>query len=99
MTTISLTTVSTFDSVGAILVIAMLIGPAATAYLISRSIKQMFLWSMGFGVMASVFGYYVAKFFDTSISGMMATAVGFIFIVVFVIDKFRQKQIKKSIVR
>ncbi|AWE07836.1 iron ABC transporter [Lysinibacillus sp. 2017] len=97
MTTISLTTVSSFDSVGAILVIAMLIGPAATAYLISRSITQMFLWSMSFGVMAAVFGYYVAKYLDTSISGMMATAVGFIFIVVFVIDKFRQKQIKKSI--
>ena len=98
MTTISLTTVSAFDSVGAILVIAMLIGPAATAYLISRSIKQMFCWSISFGVVAALIGYYVAKYFDTSIAGMMATAVGFIFIVVFIVDKIRQKMLKKIIV-
>ena len=97
MTTISLTTVSAFDSVGAILVIAMLIGPAATAYLISRSIKQMFCWSVSFGVLATIIGYYVAKYFDTSIAGMMATAVGFIFIFVFIVDNIRQKMLKKMI--
>lgn len=82
MLMISMTTVSAFDSVGAILVIAMLIGPAATAYLISRSIKQMFIFAMMFGVMATVSGYYVAKWFDTSIAGMMAVMVGVIFIFV-----------------
>ena len=97
MTMISLTTVSAFDSVGAILVIAMLIGPAATAYLISQSIKQMFCWSICFGVIATLIGYYVAKYFDTSIAGMMASAVGFIFILVFIVDSIRQKMFKKVI--
>lgn len=87
MTTISLTTVSAFDSVGAILVVAMLIGPAATAYIIGKSIKQMFIWSITFGVSAAVIGYYSAKWFDTSIAGMMATAVGVIFMLVFTINK------------
>ena len=91
MTTISLTTVSAFDSVGAILVVAMLIGPAATAYLISKSIKQMFIWSMTFGVAAAIIGYYSAKWFDTSIAGMMATAVGAIFVVIFIIDKINER--------
>ncbi len=75
MTTISFTTVAAFDSVGAILVVAMLIGPAATSYLISKTIKQMFLYSMLFGASASVIGYYLAKLWDTSIAGMMETTV------------------------
>lgn len=84
MMMISLTTVSAFDSVGAILVIAMLIGPAATSYLISRSLKQMFAFAISFGVLATIGGYYVAKWLDTSIAGMMAVMVGVIFIVVFI---------------
>ena len=97
MTTISLTTVSAFDSVGAILVIAMLIGPAATAYLISSTIKQMFCWSISFGVLSTLIGYYVAKYFDTSIAGMMATTVGFIFVVTLIVDKIKQRMLKKMV--
>lgn len=97
MTTISLTTVAAFDSVGAILVVAMLIGPAATAYLISKSIKEMFLWSIGFGMASAIIGYYAAKWFDTSIAGMMAAAVGVIFIAVFIVDKLQQRFNKKVI--
>jgi len=99
MTTISLTTVSAFDSVGAILVVAMLIGPAATAYLISKSIKQLFVWSIIFGVSAAIIGYYVAKWFDTSIAGMMATAVGTIFVIVLLIDKLMQWIYKRDVKR
>ncbi|TKI70686.1 metal ABC transporter permease [Lysinibacillus mangiferihumi] len=88
MTSISFTTVAAFDSVGAILVVAMLIGPAATANLISKSIKQMFLFSMLYGGAAAIIGYYLAKFWDTSIAGMMATAVGLLFIMTLCAQKF-----------
>ncbi|MEG0450534.1 MAG: metal ABC transporter permease [Lysinibacillus sp.] len=91
MTSISFTTVAAFDSVGAILVVAMLIGPAATAYLISKTIKQMFIYSMLFGATASIGGYYLAKFWDTSIAGMMATTVGLIFVIIL----FSQKMIDR----
>jgi len=87
MTSISFTTVAAFDSVGAILVVAMLIGPAATSYLISKSIKQMFLYSMAFGAAAAVIGYYLAKFWDTSIAGMMATIVGVLFVMTLISQK------------
>lgn len=97
MTTISLTTVAAFDSVGAILVVAMLIGPAATAYLISKSIKEMFLWSISFGMASAIIGYYAAKWLDTSIAGMMAAAVGVIFIAVFIVDKLQQRFNKKAV--
>ncbi len=97
MMMISLTTVSAFDSVGAILVIAMLIGPAATAYLISRSLKQMFGFAISFGVMAAIGGYYVAKWLDTSIAGMMAVMVGFLFIVVFIGQLVNKKLMKNHL--
>ncbi|MFE3572995.1 metal ABC transporter permease [Lysinibacillus sp. NPDC059133] len=97
MTTISFTTVASFDSVGAILVVAMLIGPAATSYLISKTIKQMFMYSMLFGAAASVIGYYLAKLWDTSIAGMMATTVGLIFIIVLVGQKVVERR-RKSLV-
>lgn len=97
MTSISFTTVAAFDSVGAILVVAMLIGPAATAYLISKTIKQMFIYSMLFGTTASVGGYYLAKYWDTSIAGMMATTVGIIFVFTLVSQKMIDRR-KKSIV-
>ncbi|WP_042473754.1 metal ABC transporter permease [Bacillus ndiopicus] len=97
ITTISLTTVAAFDSVGAILVVAMPIGPAATAYLISKSVKEMFLWSMCFGVASAILGYYVAKWLDTSIAGMMAAAVGVIFLVIFLIDKLQQHLNKRAV--
>ncbi|WP_445477544.1 metal ABC transporter permease [Lysinibacillus irui] len=97
MTSISFTTVAAFDSVGAILVVAMLIGPAATSYLISKTIKQMFIYSMLFGATSSVIGYYLAKFWDTSIAGMMATTVGFVFIVTFVSQKIIDRRKKTAV--
>lgn len=94
MTSISFTTVAAFDSVGAILVVAMLIGPAATAYLISKSIKQMFIYSMMFGSTASIVGYYLAKYWDTSIAGMMATSVGILFIITLSTQKMVERRRK-----
>lgn len=97
MTTISFTTVAAFDSVGAILVVAMLIGPAATAYIISKTIKQMFFWSISFGVASAVIGYYAAKFLNTSIAGMMAATVGLLFIVVIIIKRSLDSSKKKQL--
>lgn len=99
MTSISFTTVAAFDSVGAILVVAMLIGPAATAYLISKTIKQMFIYSVLLGATASIVGYYLAKFWDTSIAGMMAATVGMLFVIILfgqkIIDRKRKMIVSK----
>ncbi|WP_064091388.1 metal ABC transporter permease [Rossellomorea aquimaris] len=83
---VSVTTVSAFDSVGAILVVAMLIAPGATAYLITDRYKVMLLLSGGIGVLDSIIGYYGAKMFDVSISGAMAVAAGLVFLVVWILS-------------
>ncbi len=97
MTSISFTTVAAFDSVGAILVVAMLIGPAATAYLFSKTIKQMFIFSMLFGAGTSIVGYYLAKYWDTSIAGMMAATVGILFVFTLLSQKILERR-KKTLV-
>ncbi|WP_271782047.1 metal ABC transporter permease [Aquimarina algiphila] len=100
MTISSITTVGAFDAVGAILVIALMIAPAATAYLLTNDLKKMLLLSVLFGVSSAIGGYWMAHALDTSISGSMTTVLGlvFLFVYLFAPDKglfsvlYRQKQ-------
>ncbi|NQX92669.1 MAG: metal ABC transporter permease, partial [Flavobacteriales bacterium] len=48
--TVTLTTVVSFESIGAVLVVAFLAIPPATAYLITKSYKSMVFWSLIFSV-------------------------------------------------
>jgi manganese/zinc/iron transport system permease protein len=80
---VSIATVASFDAVGAIMVVAMLITPAASAYLWTDRMSIMLALSGIFGVLAAVIGYYVAVWLDTSISGSMAFATGAIFLASF----------------
>lgn len=56
----SITAVMAFESVGSILVIAMLIVPGATALLICRSVGGVLLASLGFAALASLGGHLLA---------------------------------------
>ncbi|MBI1307251.1 MAG: iron ABC transporter [Bacteroidetes bacterium] len=91
MASVSLTTVVSFESVGAVLVIAFISGPPATAFLITRSFKQMIMYAIGFGISASILGYYTAVWLNGSIAGAMAAVIGLQFALVFSIVKFRQR--------
>lgn len=84
MTMLSLTTVASFDSVGAILVVAMLIVPAATAYLLTDRLIHMLWLSVAIGVLSAFIGYYSASILNVSISGAMATATGILFAIAFI---------------
>lgn len=86
MSMVSLTTVVSFEAVGAILVVAFFIIPAATAYLWTNRLKSMLLLSCVFGVTSSVLGYFLAAQINGSIAGAMATIAGCIFIISFVIN-------------
>ena len=80
MTLVSITTVASFDAVGAIMVVAMLIAPAASAYLWTDKLLVMMCLSAGFGIVSAIMGYYFAVWIDTSISGSMALATGIVFL-------------------
>ncbi len=84
MSLVSITTVASFDAVGAIMVVAMLITPAASAYLWTDKLVVMLILSGSFGVISAIVGYFIAAWIDTSISGSMAFATGLIFLVSFI---------------
>lgn len=82
---VSLTAVSAFDAVGSILVVALMVGPPVTAYLLTDRLVGMIGLSALFGVVNALTGYWGAHWLDVSIAGAMATTTGLVFgIVVFV---------------
>ena len=83
MSVASVTTVGAFDAVGAILVVALTIAPAATAYLLTKDLKKMIFLSVGFGVFSAITGYWLAHGLDASISGSIASILGLLFLLVF----------------
>jgi manganese/zinc/iron transport system permease protein len=90
----AMTLVAAFESVGSILVIAMLIIPPATAYLLTDRLPRMLGLSLLIGVLSSVLGHVsaltlpsliagrvgISDVHDASTAGMMAAAAGFLFV-------------------
>lgn len=76
---VSLTTVISFETVGAILIVALLVVPAATAYLLTHKLINMLLLAVLFGLLSSVFGYFLADWLNGSIAGAMVTVAGVFF--------------------
>lgn len=84
MTLVSVTAVGAFDHVGSVLVVALMIAPPSAAYLLTHRLSTMLWLSALIGVIAALGGYWVARLFDTNISGAMATMSGVIFLLVLV---------------
>jgi manganese/zinc/iron transport system permease protein len=76
MSMVSYTTVSSFEAVGAILVVALLVVPPATAFLWTKKLDQLIKITIGIGIGAAFFGYYLAYYFDSSIAGMVVSVAG-----------------------
>lgn len=85
MSVSSITVVGAFDAVGAILVVALMIAPAAAAYLLTEDLKKMIGLSVFFGVFAAISGYWVANWLDASIAGSIATTLGVIFLLIYLL--------------
>ncbi|HEU4741439.1 MAG TPA: metal ABC transporter permease [Meiothermus sp.] len=79
MSLVSITAVGAFQSVGAILIVAFIIIPPATAYLLTQRLPLMIALAVGIGAVSSVLGYLFAILLDASIAGMMATVAGVLF--------------------
>ena len=80
MAAVSVTAVGAFDSVGAILVVAFLIVPPATAYLLTDKLAHMMLLAVAFGAGSAIAGYYLASLLDVTIAGTMAVVAGLFFV-------------------
>jgi manganese/zinc/iron transport system permease protein len=80
---VSVTTVGAFESVGAILVVAMLIVPGATAYLLTERLERMLALAVAIGALSAVTGYFLAQRLNASIGGAMTTMAGAFFLTAF----------------
>ncbi|MCF7566924.1 metal ABC transporter permease [Sabulilitoribacter arenilitoris] len=83
MSVSSVTTVGAFDAVGAILVVALMIAPAATAYLLTTNLKKMLALAIIFGIFSAISGYWLAHWLDASIAGSITTMLGLLFLAVY----------------
>lgn len=83
---VSVTVVGAFEAVGAILVVAMLVVPPATAYLLTDRLGAMLALAVGFGASATVLGYGAAYLLDCSIAGAMASLAGLQLLTAFLVS-------------
>lgn len=83
MALVSITTVGAFDSVGSILVVALMIAPPAAAFLFTEKLSSMIALGAFFGALSAILGNTVARILDVSISGSIACAAGILFLMAF----------------
>jgi len=76
MALVAVTTVASFEAVGSILVVAMLIVPPATAQLLSDRLGRMVALACLFAVLTAVLGYWFAVRWNVEPAGAMAVVAG-----------------------
>lgn len=82
-TILSACTVASLHTVGAILVIAMVITPGATAYLLSDRFGIILIISVSIGLFSSAIGTYLSYFLDGATGGTIVTLQTILFFLAF----------------
>jgi manganese/zinc/iron transport system permease protein len=85
MTLVSVTAVGAFDAVGSVLVVAFMIVPPTTAYLLTDRLSRMLLGSALIATINAVAGYWLARVLDANIAGSIAAVSGVVFGLVFLL--------------
>ena len=93
MILLTLVSVTAMQSVGTILIVALLITPAATAYLYANSLKTMILLSSGLGALASVLGLFIGYSFNVAAGSSIVLTSALIFLISFFIAP-KQRHLK-----
>lgn len=96
MTLLTLVTVASLQTVGIILVVAMLITPAATAYLLTDRLSTMLFLSAGIGTLASIAGLYFSFTYNLASGATIVLVATFFFLLAFFFSP-RQGLIRKFI--
>lgn len=80
MTGVAATCVASFEAVGSILVVTMLVAPGATAHLLTDRLSRMLWISAIVAATSAILGYILAVYFNTSTAGMISTVALGLFI-------------------
>ena len=106
MSLLSMSIVAGLQSVGVVLLVAMLITPPATAYLLTTSLKKILALSSILGVAASIIGLYMSYHFNFSSGASIVLVAVFFFMLAFVfspkeglLTKFlRRREASKAVI-
>ena len=85
LSVLSLTAVAGLQTVGGILVVAMLVTPGATAYLLTDRFDRMTFLAIASSVLSSVIGVYVSYWSDSSTAGCIVLAQTALFLLAFLL--------------
>ncbi|KMY51757.1 metal ABC transporter permease [Peribacillus loiseleuriae] len=83
MTLLTLVTVASLQTVGVILVVAMLITPAATAYLLTNRLSVMIFMSASFGALSAIFGLFLSLIYNVASGAAIVLVSTFLFALAF----------------
>jgi manganese/iron transport system permease protein len=81
---LSATTVAALQTVGACLVIAMVVTPGATAYLLTDRFQRLLALSVAIGVSTSALGAYISYFLDGATGGVIVVLQTLVFLSAFI---------------
>lgn len=82
-TLLAASTVAAMQTVGAFLVIAMVVTPGATAYLLTDRFQRLILLALGIGAGTSFIGAYASYFLDGATGGIIVVLQTVIFLLAF----------------
>ena len=82
-TLLAASTVAAMQTVGAFLVIAMVVTPGATAYLLTDRFQRLILMALGIGAGTSFVGAYASYFLDGATGGIIVVLQTLIFLAAF----------------
>ncbi len=84
-TLLSACTVAALQTVGALLVIAMVVTPGATAYLLTDRFPRLIAISVAIGAISSFIGAYISYFLDGATGGVIVVLQTLVFLAAFVL--------------
>src|SRR5690625_3375007 len=98
MVLLTLVTVAALQTVGIILVVAMLITPAATAFLLTKRLQPMLWLAAAFGVLAAIAGLYFSYVYNLPSGPVMVLALTGIFLLAFLFSP-REGQLQRLLLK
>lgn len=93
MLLLSIHAVLSFESVGVILVVGLLVLPAATALQFSNTLARTFLYSACIGIVSCILGVFLGKWINISISPLIVCVNGLIFLISVQISPYKKSKV------
>lgn len=92
---VAVTVTAAFNAAGAILVVALMIAPPATAYLLTQQLPSMIGLTVIISIGGAIAGFSVAYFLDAATSAGMTVFYGALFLVTFALTGWRRRTVQR----